>query len=335
MDGRGRRAWLARGAAAVALLMLLVSCGCQRGGEQNGDRGTQPTPSPSPTASPFTGEAGVRAGPVLAVKVDNVRPARPHTGVEDADLVYVERVESGLSRLVAVYSGRLPDRVGPVRSARESDLELLEQFGRPALGYSGVQSRLRPLLEGAPLYPVPPSAAPDAYTRGAGRPAPHNLYLRPSAVLAAAPQASTAADIGLVFDKRRPTGGEARERHTVRFPAASFGFEWSSGEGRWLVSFDGEPAVGTAGVRLSAATVVVQYVTVRGSDFRDRGGNVTPYTETVGTGDALVLRDGRAFEARWERPTASVGTRFSSPDGSPLPFAVGPVWFVLAEAGRD
>ena len=76
-------------------------------------------------------------GRVLTVKIDNLAPARPQTGLAGAGIVYVLPVEGGLSRFLAVFSSHVPPVIGPVRSAREDDLELLRQFGRPAFAYSG------------------------------------------------------------------------------------------------------------------------------------------------------------------------------------------------------
>ncbi|MFF8288811.1 DUF3048 domain-containing protein [Streptomyces sp. NPDC016309] len=287
---------------------------------------TPPAPA-RPGVSPFTGLPAEPA-PVLAVKVDNVRPARPQTGLDAADIVYVEQVEAGQSRLLAVYSSRLPRTVGPVRSARESDLELLRQFGRPALAYSGEQSALRPLVDAAPLFPLTPGQAPRAYFRGGDRAAPYNLYVRPERALAAARKAGAAKDIGFRFGAA-PPGGTPVNRYTVRYPAARYAFTWSAGAGRWLVSFDGEPARTTDGGQAAPRTVVVQNVDVSPSRFRDRGGHVTPYTRTVGSGTALVLRDGRSHRARWSRPSADGGTTFTTPAGRPLAFAPGQVWVVL------
>lgn len=311
---------------AVSALLVLVQ---GNGDGDGGGGGTAPPPSP-PAAGvlPFTGLPG-RPGPVLAVKIDNVGPARPHTGLGSADIVYAEQVEAGQSRLLAVFSSRLPQEAGPVRSARESDLELLRQFGRPALAYSGAQSKLLPLIHAAPVYELTPGGTgAGAFFRGGDRAAPHNLYLRPAQALAAAPDASRAHDIGFRFGAA-PAGGQPVAERSVSFPAARFGFTWSADRDRWLVSMDGRAAVTTDGGRIGAATVVIQDVTVRSSRFQDRGGNVSPYTETVGSGSALVLRDGRAYDARWSRPSAAEGTSFTTPGGSPLAFARGPVWVVL------
>lgn len=285
------------------------------------------TPRPS-GLSPLTG-LPARPAPVLGVKIDNAAAARPHTGLGAADLVYVEQVEGGQTRLLAVFSSRLPERTGPVRSARESDIELLAQFGEPALAYSGSQSALEPLLTAAPLIALPQEAAPGAFVRGSARAAPHNLYLLPGRALAAAPGASLARDIGFRFGPA-PEGGTPVREHTVRYPAARYAFTWSVADGAWRVAMDGTAARTTDEGPLRAATVVVQYVDIRPSRFHDFLGNTSPFTVTTGSGTALVLRDGRAYEARWNRPDATAGTSFTTPAGAPLDFAAGQVWVVLA-----
>ncbi|WP_263164265.1 DUF3048 domain-containing protein [Streptomyces sp. SCSIO ZS0520] len=274
-------------------------------------------------------------GPVLAVKIDNVGPARPQTGVESADVVYVERVEAGLSRLMALYATRLPKTVGPVRSARESDLELLRQFEDPVLAFSGAQSKLLPVIGRAPLRAVTPGSAPGgAFFRDSGRAAPHNLYLHPDRLLKKAAGKEALRRAGVGFGPR-PDGGTALGSRTVGYPSARFSFDWSAGKGRWLVSMDGRRATAAGGAPLAAATVVVQYVKVRESGYHDVRGSNSPYSQSTGSGRAQVLRDGRAFEGRWQRPAVSSATEFTDPDGGRLPFAEGPVWIVLAEDRQE
>ncbi|MFB7586204.1 DUF3048 domain-containing protein [Streptomyces sp. NPDC056169] len=293
---------------------------------------TPPTTAPAPTArSPLTG-LPARPAPVLAVKIDNVPAARPHTGLGSADVVYVEQVEGGVTRLLAVYSSRLPELTGPVRSARESDISLLAPFGRPVLAYSGAQSALNPLLNAAPLHLVTESTAPGAFRRSPDRAAPHNLYVLPERALATDPGAQNAQDIGFRFGPA-PGGGTPVDSSTVRFPAARYTFTWSAADRAWRVAMDGREARATDSGPLTPETVVVQRVTIRPSRFQDRFGAVSPYTETTGSGTAVVLRDGRSYEARWSRPSAAADTTFTTPDGAPLTFAPGQTWVVLAPRG--
>ncbi|WP_104635585.1 DUF3048 domain-containing protein [Streptomyces sp. MH60] len=313
---RGRYAALLTAAVAVSL----AAAGCTAGPGARQD-GRAPEPERSHSAAPAS-------GPVLAVKVDNVRAARPQTGLEAADVVYAEPVEAGLSRLMAIYATELPASVGPVRSARESDLELLGQFDRPVLAFSGAQSKLLPLIDKAPLRAEPPGEDSDAYVRAADRQAPHNLYLRPGKLLPE-PSGKAALTAGFTYGKA-PAGGRAESSHTVRYPAAGFTFTWSGSRDRWLVSLDGDPARTADGGRLAPATVVVQHVKVRESEFRDFRGSNSPYVESVGSGRAEVLRDGRAYDAAWKRGAAADGTTFTTRDGKPLNFAEGQVWVVFA-----
>ena len=277
--------------------------------------------------SPFTGEPIPALGPVLAVKIDNLAQARPQTGLTEADLVYILPVEGGLSRIFAVFSSHFPPVIGPVRSAREDDLELLAQFGRPAFAYSGAQPELLRVVEKARIVDLYAGLV-GGYFRDPHRIAPHNLYARTSQLLAEAPGASKAHDIGFRFGPA-PPGGHPMASFSVSYPAASFTFRWSAKDGRWLVWMDGAPARATEGGQLSAPTVVIQYTRVRTSHFREAGIR-PPYAESTGTGTGLVLRGGQAYAIRWSRPDANGGTTFTTTSGQPMTFARGPVWIVLA-----
>jgi hypothetical protein len=323
----------ARTAAALLTVTGLFAAGCTGHGTPPTDdgRGQFRTAQPG-TSRPDTSEPSARAdGPsVLAVKIDNVRAARPQTGLDAADVVYAEQVEGGLSRLMAVYATKLPKAVGPVRSARESDLELLRQFHEPTLAFSGAQGKLMPLINGAPLVARTPEKAAGAYFRGAGKVVPHNLFLHPERLVPATPGAAALTN-GFRYGPA-PAGGSKDTSETVRYPAARFTFTWSRSRERWLVSMDGAPDVTADGKRLAPATVVVQYVKIRKSAFHDFLGNNTPYTVTVGSGRAKVLRDGRAYDVNWKRAKATDGTDFTTKDGSPVNFAEGQVWVVFAKA---
>ena len=313
-------------AAAAAIALVALWPGPGPGPARPG----KPTTSASPVQySPFTGEPVSALGPVLAVKIDNLAAARPQAGLTDADIVYVLPVEGGLSRIFAVFSARFPPVIGPVRSAREDDLELLAQFGRPAFAFSGAQPRLLPVVEKARIVDLYDGRV-GGYFRDPARLAPHNLYARTRQLLAEVPGASRARDIGFRFGPA-PPGGRPVASFSVSYPAASFTFRWSAGNGRWLVWMDGAAARAAEGGQLSAPTVVIQYTTVRTSRFLEAGIR-PPYADSTGTGTGVVLRGGQAYAVRWSRPGADSGTRFTTMSGQVMTFAPGPVWVVLAAA---
>jgi hypothetical protein len=320
---------------AVAAVVLLAGIVAGAILASRGDRAARrisakpATPSPSPQLrSPFTGEPVPSLNRVLAVKIDNIVLARPSTGLTRADIVYVLPVEGGLSRLLAIFSSRYPPVVGPVRSAREDDLQLLRQFGRPAFAYSGATPRLLPYIQRAARIVNLYAGTASGYYRDLGRAAPSNLYAHTRQLLAQAHAASTAHGIGFRFGPP-PPGGRVTRSASVSYPAASFRFTWSAAKGRWLVSMDGTPAVSSNGARLSAATVVIQHTTVRTSRFKEYG-HRPPYAESAGSGTAIVLRSGRAWTVHWSRPSANGGTTFTTASGQPMTFARGQVWVVLA-----
>jgi hypothetical protein len=280
--------------------------------------------APAQLLSPFTGEPVRALGRVVVVKIDNIVQARPPTGLTSADIVYLLPVEGGLSRIFAVFSTRFPKIIGPVRSAREDDLELLRQFGRPGFAYSGATPHLLPFIARARvvnLYDTP------AYFRAGSRVAPHNLYAYARTLRAETARASRAHDIGFRFGPP-PPGGQRATSFSVSYPAASFTFRWSARTHRWLVWMDGTQATDAAGGDLAAATVVIQYTIVRTSRFREYG-VPPPYAESAGSGTAVVLRDGRAWRVRWSRHDPDGGTAYTLPSGARMTFAPGQEWVVL------
>lgn len=334
-------------ALAAAVAVASTACGvfsgqpARSGPSQTPQSSSPQATSPEPTSpfagkriSPFTGKRGVPKKPVLVAAIDNSAAARPQTGLALADIVYVEPVEAGLSRFLAVYSARLPEAAGPIRSARVSNIPLLRQYGKPAFGYSGAHPKLVPRLRKAHLVNVPSTRVPGPYYRVDRREAPHNLYVDPARLLERANKlgdVSKAHDIGFRFGPP-PRGGKKVERRTVGYESARIGFRWSGEKDRWLVSMGGSPLRTVTGTRVSARTVVVQYVDIHPSNFKGPAGYVTPDYETVGSGAAVVLRGGEAYQARWSRPKPTSGTKFTTPSGKRLNFARGPVWVVFEDA---
>ncbi len=319
-------------ALAVVMLVTMLSAGllsCSGSAPPPSPATTSPSsPIPSsapPPVSPFTGLATDLSAPVLGVKIDNAAPSRPQTGLELADLVYVEPVEGGISRLLAVYQSRFPPVVGPVRSTRLTDLQLLANFGRPALAFSGDAAAVGALLAQAPVLDVSEENQPGSYRRDRTRRMPHNLYGDTDLLRRGG---APPRDIGFRFGPT-PPGGSPVPGANVRYRATDIGVHWEPSEARWVISMDGAPLNSATGPRPGASTVVLQRVAVRDTPTRDASGAPSPFAATVGGGSAVVLRDGLAFNGSWSRPTPDAITTFTLPDGSPLTFAPGPVWVVL------
>ena len=330
--------------AAVLTVGLLAGCSSPAAAPPaptSASTGTtaSPTPSPSPTPtvllSPFTGEPVDALGPVLVVKLDNTGNAQPHAGLDRADLVYLEEVEWGMNRIAAVFSSDIPDRIGPVRSARITDVELLAQYEHPAFAYSGAQRKLLPVLAAAPFIDVSATRGGLGYSRDSKRYAPYNYFLDGQVALDRAEgKASLARDIGFAFSDTPPAGGRVAESVRIDWPSATAKFVYDPIAGNWAVRFDGDPAQAEgqeAGQR--AASVIVQLVEQTDSGYGDRNGGRTPLAKTVGTGKAIVLRDGMAYDVTWSRPSEDAGTTFTLPSGEPMALKPGQQWVALVKRG--
>ncbi len=327
---------------APALLLavsLLAACG---GGD--GDKKATPSPTASPTASPtpsttpapkpkpvaldpLTGTAPRRTGPVVAIKVDNSPFARPfHRGLRQSAIIYQEIVEGGSTRLLAVLESDVAGdtEVGPIRSVRESDIELLRMFGHIAVGFSGGNTGVKASFASAArrgqLIDASYDAIPPAYRLGERRKDARNFFTTPDKLVSRRPGAGP-KDIGLRFG--RLGKGVPTAVATGSFsPQSSIRARYDAASGSYVMS--------QAGVQIpvAPANVIVQFVKIRSSRYSDVKGNPTPYTVTEGSGRAVVMRDGQRFEGTWKR-TGLGATRFLDTAGRDVPLKPGSTWVVL------
>ena len=288
---------------------------------------------PEPVNS-LSGRIGID-GPVLVVKIDDTRAAHPQAGLEDADLVYIEQVEGGLTRIAAVFSSKIPAVIGPVRSARISDIEILEQFGRVAFAYSGAQKKLLPVIAAANLENLGAQRqSREIYSNDPLRSAPTAMMLQAQALMQKVKEqqlpVSISKSAGWNFSESFDTG-TAIVSAKVSWPANSYDAVWSSTEKRWLLSHGGVANLAANGTHLGASTFVIQIVSITPSEYGDKFGGVTPFTATVGSGRGYILRDGKYIAALWDRATPDVGTSWKTTSGEEIPFAPGQIWIALTD----
>jgi hypothetical protein len=326
----------------VLIALPLALSGCSSGTAATAKSvGESPTPTPTaatstpggpPPASVLSGRVGRRDGPVYAVKVDNTSRAHPQVGLSKADVVYVEQVEGGVTRLAAIYSSAYPKFVGPVRSGRITDIQLLKQYGTVGLMYSGSQDRLLPKLLAAPLKLVSFDANPAGYTRSPSRPMPYDVIGTFAELRKRAGKVSTPSQVGYQFGPA-PSGGRPASHVTVRYQFARVDAQWSAARKRWLLSMDGQRDMASEGGQLGPTTLVVQYATIRQTSYKDVNGVHTPKTETVGQGKALFFRDGKVYSGEWQRDSAGQPTMYTV-NGQPAVFAAGQIWVALIGRNR-
>ena len=282
--------------------------------------------------SVLTGIPG-KNGPVLVVKIDDTTFAHPQVGLRDADVVYVEQVEGGLTRLAAVFSSRIPPMVGPVRSARISDLELLSQYGRVGFAYSGAQRKFLPEIAAANLVDVGANKYGAAfYKNDPLRTPPYAMMLDTPALLeevsARGESLVEAKAMGWKFGDVSDLATKV-SRVDISWPAARYSAEWSESESRWLLTHNGVADLDETGYHLGPANLLIQIVSITDSIYHDKVGGVTPFSATVGSGRCYLLRNGGYVPCLWSRQSAESGTTFTDVAGNPVNFESGQIWFAL------
>lgn len=311
--------------AALALLALaLTACVAAEG--EGGDEAGEASEDEEPALWPLTGlpadDPEDLERPVIVVKVDNLAPARPQTGVEQADLVMVEPVE-GATRLVAFYQSTDPDLVGPVRSGRLLEAVMLPPFDG-LLVMSGAHGPVDEELR-EELPAVLAEGGGRGWSRHSDRQAPHNLYVNIEEVREEGP-GLPAVEQFWEFSEDAPEGGSETEAFEVEYPQAGrSGWQWDGGSDRWLRLQDGEEHLTVDDERLAADTVIVAEVP---TTDRER----LPI-DPVGEGEATVFRDGQAFEARWRKPSPGQHMEILDPDGEPFAMRPGVSWLELHPEG--
>lgn len=286
----------------------------------------------------LSGRVGTN-GPVLIAKIDDTTQAHPQIGIEDADVVYIEQVEGGLTRLAAIFSSIIPQRVGPVRSARISDIDIVAQYGHIAFAYSGAQKKLLPVIAEANLQDLGAQhQGSSIYTTDPNRIPPYAMVLRADLLMKKSIEKNYSIDkaksIGWKFGELQE-GGLPTSKVVMHWPAATYSAQWSNSEKRWLLNHNNEVNFAESGIHLGPTTLIVQMVSITPSEYKDKLGGVTPFSQTVGSGKAYILRDGEMFATTWTRPSALEGTTFTLESGEQMNFAAGQIWIALTDREPD
>lgn len=271
----------------------------------------------------------------LAVKIDNHPSARPQAGLASADIVFDLRAE-GVTRFMAVFHSEVPDAVGPVRSSRTSDFDLLRGLDNPLYASSGGNAHVMGQVPGLPVFAVTNHTRREYY-RDRSRPAPHNLFIDPEVLYGIVGDA--AVEVGAPepwFSYREleeTLPAEARPVDAVRVDftnSPTVDFAWDETVGGWLRSQDGAAHNDANGDRLAPENVVIM-VTSYGVSAADSS---SPEVRSVGSGELVVLTDGHRIDGTWERTTAEAKPILLSSGGQPITLTPGRTWVLFPESGQ-
>jgi hypothetical protein len=321
---RGVRPVLPLASLLVAGSLALTACG-----------GDAPDPEGSPDAQntaagatlsgrwPLTGlpaEGAAPKHPAMVVKIDNTGSSNPQIGLGKADLVTEELVEGGSTRLAVFYYSKVPNRVGPVRSMRATDIGIVKPADATLVASGGAPVTVR-RIKAAGIRVVGEGGT--GYSRDSSRTAPYNLFMALPA-LARTLKAPTPPENYFAWGDEGDFPGGQKARSIAATFSAGHTTNWQYRKGAY-VNLNSEAARGD---EYRPDTVLVLRVKVGDAGYKDPAGNPVPETKFTGKGQALAFHDGKVVRGTWAKKGLDSGVTLSTRSGE-LKLPPGNVWMEL------
>jgi hypothetical protein len=348
-----------RRVVALLVLALLLTAACSGKSKKAAVTTTTTTSTTiattttaAPTAVyPLTGlpvtDPATQNRPALVVKIDNAdgaggNTARPQLGLNQADVVYEEMVEGSVTRLAAVFQSTDADPVGPIRSARSTDVAVFSPLNRPLFSWSGANAGFAQLIHQSPLVDAGYDAHSDLYTRRdkSGHVAPHNLYSSTPALYSiSAPGAPPPNPLFVYRATGEPVLPSAKPVNSVDLAfgsgpgSAPVDYVWSAAAGGFARSQKGTPDVDENGAQITPQNVIVQFVTYHDTGYRDVTGAPVPEADLVGTGSSWILTNGSIIDGAWSKSAPDAIPVYTDKAGNPVKLTPGRTWVELVPIG--
>jgi hypothetical protein len=262
----------------------------------------------------------------LTIKIDNTPEAMPQYGINEADVVYEEIVEGGITRLAAIFNSQLPTEVGPLRSVRRTDRELVYRIGGIFAFSGGAQYALESIAT-APVKLITESDAGAAMFRVSTRYPPHNLFANAVLLMAKGGKPKPPPPLFTYRSASTPARGPRVNAFTVGFASGyATSYLWNGTTRSWDRTIFGEPDVTATGVRVSPKNVIVMNVKYEGGV-----GVLGSYALLVGSGPAEVFSAGRVQRATWSRKGLSQRIVYKNSSGRAIALTPGQTWVELLD----
>jgi hypothetical protein len=255
--------------------------------------------------------------------MDNTPSSQPQVGLSKADMVVEELVEGGLTRLAAFYYSDIPTNVGPIRSMRASDIDVVSPV-HASMVTSGAAAKTIARINGAHI-PFYGEGAKGMY-RSTERLAPYNLFVHMNEVATTTKtKAKTPPDyLQWGAESDMPKGIKATTIN-AQF-SGGHTTEWKYTNGSYHNLNSNAPA----GDQYPATNVLVLRVREGDAGYLDPAGNHVPETLLTGKGNALLFHDGRMVAGFWHKgKMAKSRITLTTKKGKKLTVPAGHTWIEL------
>ncbi len=320
-----RNRWIAAGVAALVVIVGVVIAVVASGGSNH-----KAVPSAPLTGLPDPdGIANHRFA--ITVKVNNT-DARPQAGIDQADVVYEEVVETGITRLAAMFNSHAPDKVGPVRSVRRTDQSVVWPVGGVFV-YSGGAQYAIDSIDTAPVKQLDETRAGSMMFRDPPDSsfAPYNLWAHVDQMFRQVQNAPPVPPPPLFVyrgPKDKVSPAALGSVHVGFAGGYDVTWTWDPQKQTWLrtTHAPAAPDVDAEGVRISAANVVVLFVNYQGGV-----GVEGSEAQLIGKGSAIVFTAGGEIKGTWSRSTKNEPEKLTDAQGNEIKLTPGKTWVELPD----
>jgi hypothetical protein len=285
---------------------------------------------PAPLTGQLVTPAIARRHPI-AVMIDDLRAARPQSGLSQADIVWQAPAEGGIPRYMAIFQTQLPKDIGPVRSSRYYYITWAAEW-RAIYTHAGGSPQaletLRTKGSGQYVYNLEAFRRPAAFRRIHTRLAPHNLYTTgPNLRKAGSNLGAKDKDYQPVWNfapdaplEQRPVGGSIQ----VVYLANTITYKYDRASNSYFRSVTGEAKQTDAGTgqRIHPKNVIVMRVRFGPlNDGHPKKGRLE--ANVIGSGKAWIATNGKTIVGTWKKTSVTSPTLFFDGAGKPVTLTVG------------
>jgi Protein of unknown function (DUF3048) N-terminal domain/Protein of unknown function (DUF3048) C-terminal domain len=287
-------------------------------------------PEPCPLTGVEAEDESLLDRRVLAVKIENAPEARPQIGLAEADIIYEQEAEGGITRFNVLYHCQDADRIGPIRSARPVDPAILQQYGDPLFVHAGSVDAVLKAVDEAGIEQINCNFEEETCPRDESREAPHDVFTSTDALRDFSDDVGKPPEPVFTFSEDVPEDAKKGRVLNLNFsPVANVFWKYRNNRDQYLRFHDEDSHQLEDGSQVSTTNVVVMLVERETTRITDAAGNPVPNFDLIGRGDLLLFRNGKVIQGTWERPDEDDVTELLDRRGEEIALAPGQTWVEL------
>jgi hypothetical protein len=282
------------------------------------------------TGQPLASISEIPNRPALAVKIPV--NGRPHAALNEADIVFEQIINDNFTRFAAVFHSTDAEVVGPIRSGRSQDVNLLEAFDEPLFAWSGGNPGVTQLIRNSALNDLS-AVFTSGYYRRSGRSNPNDLYSSTDALWAQTPEDFNVPPVVFPYLRNgEALTGDPAENIEVTLDDIDVRWEYDDDSGRYFRWQNGSQHDTEAHGQVWADNLVVMFTNYSSSSI---DGN--PEAQTLGSNPVFVFSGGTVRTGVWLRFLPEDGFAFfdNIDDLNPIGLVPGRTWAELPRNRDD